>query len=172
MSVLSTLFPRRNPTLPQNDTIFEQTLRYKRLQDSQRKYVWTDELKNVVGVPMATKVPFDDKPSQTWLLLVFGVGLQLAENMLAVRLAQHRTDSKAHKKLQGRLDNIHKQMKSISTLQQDYIDHPDTNLTENFIILTRQFGQEMFFYDPIQTEFHFFRIHQYKLQLRWVLFIQ
>ena len=138
MSVLSTLFPRRNPTLPQNDTIFEQTLRYKRLQDSQRKYVWTDELENVVGVPMATKVPFDDKPSQTWLLLVFGVGLQLAENMLAVRLAQHRTDSKAHKKLQGRLDNIHKQMKSISTLQQDYIDHPDTNLTENFIILTRQ----------------------------------
>jgi arachidonate 15-lipoxygenase len=138
MSVLSTLFPRRNPTLPQNDTILEQTIRYKRLQESQRKYVWTDELENVVGVPMATKVPYDDKPSQSWLLLVFGVGLQLAENMLAVRLAQHRTNIKEHKKLQGKLDNIHKQMKSISTLQQDYIDRPDTDLTENVITFAKQ----------------------------------
>ena len=101
MSVLSTLFPRRNPTLPQNDNSSEQTRRHKQLNESQRNYVWTDELENVVGVPMATKVPYDEKPSQSWLLLVFDVGLQLAENLLAARLNNHRTNSKENKKASG-----------------------------------------------------------------------
>ena len=106
MSVLSPLFPRRNPTLPQNDHTSEQTRRHKQLNESQRNYAWTDELENVVGVPMATKVPYHDEPSQSWLLLVSDVGLQLAENLLAARLAKHRTNSKENKKLQGKLDNI------------------------------------------------------------------
>ena len=91
---------------------------------------------------MATNVPDYDEPSQPWLMLVFGVGLQLAANMLAVRLAKHRTNTKEHKKLQGKLETIHKQMQSISALQQDYIDHPDTDLTENVITFAKQLLSE------------------------------
>ena len=98
MSVLGTLFPRRNPTLPQHDNSSEQTRRHKQLNESQGNYAWTDELENVVGVPMATKVPDDDEPSLSWLLLVSGVGLQLAENLLAAHLTKHRTNSKENKK--------------------------------------------------------------------------
>ena len=138
MSFFNTLFPRRNPTLPQNDNSSEQTRRHKQLNESQRNYVWTDELENVVGVPMATKVPYDDEPSLSWLLLVFDVGLQLAENLLAARLSKHPINSKENKNLQGKLDNIHKQMQSITTLQKEHFDKPDTDLTEKFIVFTKE----------------------------------
>jgi arachidonate 15-lipoxygenase len=138
MSVVSTLFPRRNPTLPQNDNTSEQTRRHKQLNESQGNYAWTDELENVVGVPMATKVPDDDEPSLSWLLLVSGVGLQLAENLIAARLTKHRTNSKENKKLQGKLDNIHRQMQSASMLQKENIDKPDTDLTKKFIVFTKE----------------------------------
>jgi arachidonate 15-lipoxygenase len=138
MSVLGTLFTRRNPTLPQNDNSSEQTRRHKQLNESQGNYAWTDELENVVGVPMATKVPDDDEPSLSWLLLVSGVGLQLAENLLTARLTKHRTNSKENKKLQGKLDNIHRQMQSISMLQKDYFDKPDADLTKKIIVFTKE----------------------------------
>ena len=148
MSVVSTLFPRRNPTLPQNDNTSEQTRRHKQLNESQGNYAWTDELENVVGVPMATKVPDDDEPSLSWLLLVSGVGLQLAENQLAAHLTKHRTNSKENKTLQGKLENIHRQMQSISMLQKEYFDKPDADLTKKFIV----FAKELLSQDSISFE--------------------
>ena len=120
MSFFNILFPRRNPTLPQNDNSSEQTRRHKQLNESQRNYVWTDELENVVGVPMATKVPYDDEPSHSWLLLVFDVGLQLAENLLAARLTKHRTNSKENKKASGQVGQYS---------QANPIDHHAANRT-------------------------------------------
>jgi arachidonate 15-lipoxygenase len=138
MTVFTTLFPRRNPTLPQNDADREQTRRYKQLLDSQKKYQWTDELKNIVGVPMATKVPYYDEPSLPWLLLVTGVGLQLAENLIAVKLAQRHENNPDQKALKDKLDDIRKQSQSIRDLQKTQTDDPNTDLTKKFITITKQ----------------------------------
>ena len=46
--------------------------------------------------------------------------------------------AKKTKKLQGKLDNIHKQIQSITTLQIEHFDKPDADLTEKFIVFTKQ----------------------------------
>lgn len=139
MTVIDTLFPRRKPTLPQDDKPREQKRRSKQLQDSQNKYQWTDDMENIVGVPMATKVPYYDEPSLPWLLLVSGVGLQLAENLIAVKMAEHTENSPAHKKLKGRRDSVIKQKQAIHDLQQAQVDDPNTDLTKQFAAIGKQF---------------------------------
>jgi arachidonate 15-lipoxygenase len=46
--------------------------------------------------------------------------------------------AKKTKKLQGKLDNIHKQIQSITTLQIEHFDKPDADLTEKFIVFTKE----------------------------------
>ncbi len=86
MSLVSRLFPRLHPSLPQNDSPAGRRQRQKQLKESQQSYQWTDELPNVKGVPMAAKVPLADEPSLPWLLLVAETGLKLAQNFLLVKL--------------------------------------------------------------------------------------
>jgi arachidonate 15-lipoxygenase len=142
MSISLTLFPRANPTLPQNDSARAAKRRAKQLQDSQKKYQWTDTLPNVVGVPMAKKVPYYDDPSLPWLLQVGEVGLQLAENLLAVglekRKAAGKSNKSADKSAHAKLTQIRKQLQSVQDLQQGGADQHDTILIKKVITNTRQ----------------------------------
>lgn len=92
MSITLRLFPRLHPSLPQNDTPAGRRQRAKQLEESRQKYRWTDNLPNVVGVPMAAEVPSADEPSLPWLLLVAETGLKLAENFLVVKLEGNRRE--------------------------------------------------------------------------------
>jgi len=86
MSLTTRLFPRLHPSLPQNDSPAARRQREKQLRESRQRYVWTDAMPNVKGVPMAASVPAADEPSLPWLLLVAETGLKLAENFLVVKL--------------------------------------------------------------------------------------
>ena len=104
MSIVSRLFPRLHPSLPQNDSASGRRQRQKQLKESQQKYVWDDQMPNVVGVPMAASVPSADEPSLPWLLLVVETGLKIAENFLVVKLESGKQkglaeNASAHKRL-------------------------------------------------------------------------
>ncbi|MFC4158932.1 lipoxygenase family protein [Chitinimonas lacunae] len=81
------LFPRRHPTLPQQDTPKEREQREQQLDSARLTYCWTDDMPNVVGVPMATEVPYADTPTLVWLAEVGETGLAILENLLAAKLA-------------------------------------------------------------------------------------
>lgn len=100
------LSPRRNPSLPQNDSALEQKLRDLQLAFAQGAYRWTDTMPNVVGVPMATKVPWSDQPSLEWLLQVGEVGLQIVENQLAVKFSDYADDADAKVAAQQGLQSL------------------------------------------------------------------
>ncbi len=74
--------PRSHPSLPQNDTPHQLKKRDEQLNDAREKFVWTTTMPNVVGVPMATKVPLSDEPTLEWLLKVADVALAVIENLL------------------------------------------------------------------------------------------
>lgn len=74
--------PRSNPSLPQNDTPHQLKKREEQLSEAREKFVWTVSMPNVVGVPMAEKVPFSDEPTLEWLLKVADVALAVIENLL------------------------------------------------------------------------------------------
>lgn len=138
MSISLNLFPRANPSLPQNDSARKQKQRVKQLQGSQKKYQWTDQLPNVVGVPMAKDVPYFDDPSLPWLLQVGEVGLQLAENLLAVGLARRKADDGSDRRSHTKLAEVRQQLREVQELQQCAADNPDTDLIKKVITNTRQ----------------------------------
>lgn len=74
--------PRSHPSLPQNDTPHQLKKREEQLNEAREKFVWTTTMPNVVGVPMATKVPLSDEPTLEWLLKVADVALAVIENLL------------------------------------------------------------------------------------------
>lgn len=83
MSILSRLFPRHHPSLPQNDSDSGRRHRRKQLQEARQQYQWTDAMPNLKGVPMAARVPTEDEPSLAWLSLLVEPGLELLENQIA-----------------------------------------------------------------------------------------
>ena len=77
------LFPRSNPSLPQNDSPHQQKERARQIENEQKEYVWDDNKPNVKGVPMALEVPSEAKPTIEWTLTVGEVGIDVAKNLLA-----------------------------------------------------------------------------------------
>lgn len=127
MSIVSRLFPRFHPSLPQNDSASGRRQRQKQLKESQQKYVWDDQIPNVVGVPMAASVPSTDEPSLPWLLLVLETGLKIAENFLVVKLENGKQKGLAENALaQKRLAEVRSRLAATQALKST---HPDEALT-------------------------------------------
>ncbi len=127
MSIVSRLFPRLHPSLPQNDSPSGRRQRQKQLKESQQTYRWTDQMQNVEGVPMAASVPSADEPSLPWLLLVAETGLKLAENFLLVKLENGARKGLAENaSAQQRLAEVRSRLAATQSLK---ISHPDEALT-------------------------------------------
>ncbi len=128
MSVTTRLFPRLHPSLPQNDSPTGRRQREKQLQESRQKYRWTDDMPNVVGVPMAAEVPSADEPSLPWLLLVAETGLKLAENFLVVKLDGGRRKGLAEDAAAvAKLAEVRARLATTQTLK---ANHPDETQTD------------------------------------------
>lgn len=80
---MSQLFPRKHPSLPQNDSPAEQAQRKYQLAHSQKNYVWDTHNPNVGPVPMAQSVPKEASPTLTWSINVISVLLPIVDNLLA-----------------------------------------------------------------------------------------
>jgi arachidonate 15-lipoxygenase len=76
-----------NPTLPQNDTPAQKTARDAQIAEACTRYIWTTDVPTLPGVPLAATVPLTDEPTIPWFLILIGVGLQIARNVIAVKLA-------------------------------------------------------------------------------------
>ncbi|WP_263080428.1 hypothetical protein [Endozoicomonas sp. Mp262] len=77
------LFPRSNPSLPQNDSSHQRRERARQIAKEQKEYQWDDNKPNVKGVPMALDVPSESKPTIEWTLTVGEAGAEVAKNLLA-----------------------------------------------------------------------------------------
>ncbi|MBB1267867.1 lipoxygenase family protein [Shewanella sp. SR44-3] len=80
---MSLLFPRKHPSLPQNDTPALQAKRKWQLAHSRLSYVWDDQNPNVGPVPMAKSVPKEATPTLTWSVNVIRVLIPIVENLVA-----------------------------------------------------------------------------------------
>lgn len=129
MSVTTRLFPRLHPSLPQNDSRAGRRQREKQLRESRQRYRWTDDMPNVVGVPMAAEVPSADEPSLPWLLLVAETGLKLAENFLAVKLEGDRRKGLAEDAAAvAKLAEVRARLATTQTLKANHPDEAQTDL--------------------------------------------
>lgn len=86
------LFPRKNPSLPQDNSPEDREKRDVQIAQTRVTYQWTDSMPNVVGVPMATEVPEVDQPTFQWYLKVIDAALVIVENVLAN--IEHNDDEK------------------------------------------------------------------------------
>ncbi|ELR66266.1 Arachidonate 15-lipoxygenase precursor [Photobacterium marinum] len=77
------LFPRRNPTLPQDDSKLEQFKRKIQLKFTQEHYEWDTENPNVGPVPIVKKLPKEALPTLTWAVKVAEVLIPVVENLIA-----------------------------------------------------------------------------------------
>ncbi|WP_338844592.1 lipoxygenase family protein [Massilia sp. W12] len=75
--------PRSKPLLPQDSNPAQQQERQEALAKQRDTYLWSREIPNVVGVPMAAKVPLHDDPTLEWLVKVGGSAFAILENALA-----------------------------------------------------------------------------------------
>lgn len=76
-----------HPSLPQNDTTAQQTAREAQIAAACKSYVWTTDMPTLPGVPLAATVPASDEPTIPWFLILIGVGLKIARNVIAVKLS-------------------------------------------------------------------------------------
>jgi arachidonate 15-lipoxygenase len=131
MSIASRLFPRLHPSLPQNDSPATRRQRRKQLQQSRQTYRWTDQLQNVVGVPMSAEVPFADEPSLPWLLLVAETGLKIAENFVLVKLENaQRQGVAADPSAQQRLADIRAKLAHTQVLKASHTDEAKAGIAQ------------------------------------------
>ncbi|MEL6345932.1 MAG: lipoxygenase family protein [Myxococcota bacterium] len=112
------LNPRKHPTLPQNDT--NRPSRERQLREAQRRYVWTQSVATLPGVPLAEKVHLSDEPSIPWLIAVGEVALVVVENQIAVAEARREGASPDHR---ARLDELRERFNG---LQSSHTEHLET----------------------------------------------
>jgi hypothetical protein len=89
---------REAPQLPQYASPDQQERRMRDLGDARRTYTWTTQVATLPGVPLASKVPFEDEPSIPWLLTTLETAIPIAENTLEVKIAHgapHATEDLA-----------------------------------------------------------------------------
>jgi arachidonate 15-lipoxygenase len=154
MAILSALFPRRRPSLPQNDSAAARRARQQQLRDSQQQYQWTETLENVEGVPMSASVPAADEPSLPWLLAVSEVGLALAENFIAVKLDAKRALNKPTKRLQEKLDDVRARIKTVRSLSAQHADNPVAGLLDKIVVNVKQvFASEKISFEGLLAQF-------------------
>jgi arachidonate 15-lipoxygenase len=113
------LLSRFHPSLPQNDTPSERKKRQQQLESEQAVYVWNDAVDSLPGVPLATTVPKDDRPTISWLLDVAEVGIDIVTNQLLAKLGQ-RDASKAQAAaaaLKPHLDNLRQ---TVTTIRKEH----------------------------------------------------
>ncbi len=72
------------PTLPQNDNASQQAARAAQLIATRGKYVWTDEVPALPGVPAVATLPAEELPTLEWWLKLVKVVIELAKNQIAV----------------------------------------------------------------------------------------
>lgn len=76
-----------HPSLPQNDTPEQKAAREAQIATACKSYVWTTEVPTLPGVPLAATVPANDEPTIPWFLILIGVGLKIARNVITVKLS-------------------------------------------------------------------------------------
>ncbi|WCM27647.1 arachidonate 15-lipoxygenase [Sphingomonas sp. QA11] len=76
-----------HPSLPQNDTPAQKAAREAQIATACASYVWTTDVPTLPGVPLAATVPASDEPTIPWFLILIAVGLKIARNVIAVKLA-------------------------------------------------------------------------------------
>ncbi|MGF1878489.1 lipoxygenase [Photobacterium frigidiphilum] len=81
--IMFNLFPRKHPSLPQNDSQRQQEKRRNQLENTQEKYVWDLEHPNVAPVPMVKEVPKEADPTLIWGITVLKVLVPIVENLVA-----------------------------------------------------------------------------------------
>lgn len=97
---------RRNPSLPQDDSPAMQQKRAKQLLDAKREYVWSDQVVNLVGVPMSATVPEADQPTLEWKVLILEALVKVGENLLAVNINGEKGWFAKKLPIQSRLDVV------------------------------------------------------------------
>jgi arachidonate 15-lipoxygenase len=138
MSLTTRLFPRLHPSLPQNDSPAGRRQREKQLQESRQQYRWTDEMPNVVGVPMAAQVPLADEPSLPWLLLVAETGLKLAENFLVVKIENGNRKGLAEDAAAVRkLAEVRARLATTQTLKAIHPDEAQTDVAHELVFAAK-----------------------------------
>ena len=139
MSVITRLFPRLHPSLPQNDSPAGRHQREKQLKESRQRYRWTDTMQNVKGVPMAAEVPSADQPSLPWLLLVAETGLKLAKNFLEVKLEGDRSKGLAEDTATVlKLAEVRARLATTLTLKADHPDEAQTDLAHELVFAAKE----------------------------------
>jgi len=76
-----------DPSLPQNDTPAQQSARAAQLDATRVTYQWTTAVPTLPGVPVVAALPSSEEPTLEWWLLLIGIGLDIARNQIAVKLA-------------------------------------------------------------------------------------
>ncbi|WP_034160808.1 lipoxygenase family protein [Sphingomonas sp. ERG5] len=76
-----------DPSLPQNDTPAQQAARAAQLQATCGTYQWTTDVPTLPGVPLVAALPSNETPTLEWWMLLIGIGLDIARNEIAVKLA-------------------------------------------------------------------------------------
>lgn len=108
---MSFLFPRKSPSLPQDDSTLASRKRSRQLEKARETWTWTTDVATLAGVPLAAEVPHEAKPTAAWFLEVAGVGLEVARNTLAVKRQAHpASDHEMHAKL----DAVHARLQDSS----------------------------------------------------------
>lgn len=79
--------PPANPTLPQNDTPAQQQARAAQLAQTRTVYEWTTEVPTLPGVPAVATLPASEDPTLEWWLLLVAIGVRIARNHIAAKLA-------------------------------------------------------------------------------------
>ena len=139
MSVITRLFPRLHPSLPQNDSPAGRRQRERQLKESRQRYRWTDTMPNVKGVPMAAEVPSADQPSLPWLLLVAETGLKLAKNFLEVKLEGDRSKGLAEDTATVlKLAEVRARLATTLTLKADHPDEAQTDLAHELVFAAKE----------------------------------
>lgn len=76
-----------DPSLPQNDTPAQQAARTAQLEATRTVYQWTTAVPTLPGVPAVAQLPSSEEPTLEWWVLLIGIGLNIARNQIAVKLA-------------------------------------------------------------------------------------
>ncbi len=76
-----------DPSLPQNDTPAQRSARAAQLEATRAVYQWTTAVPTLPGVPAVAALPVSEEPTLEWWVLLIGIGLEIARNQIAVKLA-------------------------------------------------------------------------------------
>ena len=124
-----------NPTLPQKDSAAGRQKRVGQLATARTQYAWASDNANLPGVPLANVVPANDKPTLPWFILVIGIGLEIAHNLLEIKLSQmgDLADESDRDDIEDTQNSLRKIETSIRRIARDHGQHSGINFfTQTF----------------------------------------